>query len=81
MAQPNHKKHMIYKRDKWNMLTIEVQGSKLIAREISDQWGEETHEFRSRPALLNWAEQRFRKETFEGDEQERLQILEAIRQV
>jgi hypothetical protein len=31
--------------------------------------------------LLNWAEQRFRKETFEGDEQERLQILEAIRQV
>ncbi len=37
------KKHQIYKRDKWNMMTVEVNGRELILREISDEWGEETH--------------------------------------
>lgn len=32
------KKHVIYKHDKWNMLTVEVQGRHIVLREISDQW-------------------------------------------
>ena len=28
------KKHTIYKKDKWNMLTVEVNGKQLILREI-----------------------------------------------
>ncbi len=44
------KKHEIYKKDKWNMMTVEVQGRYIVLREISDQWGEETHTFMSRPS-------------------------------
>lgn len=75
------KKHEIYKRDKWNMLTVEVNGKNIIVREISDQWGEECHTFLSRPALIHWAENRFRKEDFAGNEEEYDQIMSALREV
>ncbi|WP_054955450.1 hypothetical protein [Paenibacillus dakarensis] len=75
------KKHEIYKKDKWNMMTVEVQGRYIILREISDQWGEETHTFMSRPALVQWAENRFSKEEYEGEEEEWQRIMNAIKQV
>lgn len=75
------KKVQIYKRDKWNMMNVEVHGKTIILREISDQWGEEAHSFLSRPALMNWVEQRFSEEKFSGEEEERLEIIEAFRQV
>jgi hypothetical protein len=63
------KKHTIYKKDNWNMMTIEVQGRKIVLREISDEWGEETHDFLSRP-----------KERFET-EAEWEEIMNAFREV
>lgn len=75
------KQVQIYKKDKWNMLTVEINGKTLILREISDQWGEECHTFLSRPAMMHWAEERFSKEHFQGTEEERLQIMEAFRQI
>ncbi|WP_127586861.1 hypothetical protein [Paenibacillus koleovorans] len=75
------KKVQVYKRDKWNMVNVEVHGTRLIVREISDQWGEDNHEFLSRPALMHWAEHRFSAEKFDGDEEERLRILAAFREV
>lgn len=75
------KKVEIYKRDKWNMLNVEVHGKTIILREISDQWGEEAHEFLSRPAMMHWAEQRFAEDKFDGDEEERAAIIEAFKQV
>ncbi|MCM3038555.1 hypothetical protein M3201_02410 [Paenibacillus motobuensis] len=75
------KKHQIYKRDKWNMMTVEVQGKYIILREISDQWGEETHTFLSRPALMKWATDRFPKEDFVGREEEWKEIMDAFKLV
>ncbi|CDN45075.1 MULTISPECIES: hypothetical protein [Paenibacillus] len=75
------KKHQIYKRDKYNMLNVEVHGKTLIAREISDQWGEECFTFVSRPEMMHWAENRFRASDFVGREEERTAILEALREV
>jgi len=75
------KKHLIYKKDKWNMLSVEVDGKKLIVREISDRWGEDNHTFLSRPAMLEWAEQRFSKDQFDGTEEERQRILEEFRNI
>lgn len=75
------KKHQIYKTDKYNMLTVEVQGKTLIVREITDQWGEECHTFVSRPQLMHWAENRFRAEDFAGREEEREAIMNALREV
>ncbi|ASS64859.1 MULTISPECIES: hypothetical protein [unclassified Paenibacillus] len=75
------KKHQIYKRDKYNMLNVEVHGKTLIAREISDQWGEECFTFVSRPEMMHWAENRFRASDFAGREEERIAILEALREV
>lgn len=75
------KKHQIYKQDKYNMLTVEVQGKTLIVREISDQWGEECHTFVSRPEMMHWAENRFRPEKFEGSEEELKAIMDALREV
>lgn len=81
MSQNVFKTHQIYKLDKWNMLNVEVHGTRLIVREISDQWGEDNYEFLSRPALMHWAENRFAADRFEGSEEERQRILEAFRQV
>ncbi|UQZ82844.1 hypothetical protein SK3146_02004 [Paenibacillus konkukensis] len=75
------KKHLIYKKDKWNMLTVEVNGKTLILREISDQWGEECHTFLSRPAMMHWVEERFPKEQFEGSEEEWTAIMQAFKEV
>ncbi|WP_019638804.1 hypothetical protein [Paenibacillus fonticola] len=75
------KKHEIYKKDKWNMMFVEVQGKSLVLREISDQWGEDSHVFLSRPALMSWAEQRFPKEEFAGREDEWNDIMNAFKQV
>ncbi|MCQ6558522.1 hypothetical protein [Paenibacillus mendelii] len=75
------KKHQIYKTDKYNMLTVEVQGKTLIVREISDQWGEECHTFVSRPQMLHWAENRFRPQDFVGREEELQSIMEGFRAI
>ncbi|NRF90738.1 hypothetical protein HQN89_06820 [Paenibacillus frigoriresistens] len=79
----NHpfKKHVIYKKDKWNMLNVEVQGSKIVLTEITDQWGEECHTFIGRPAMLHWANERFAKDKFEGTEEERQAIMDAFKEV
>lgn len=75
------KKHVIYKKDNWNMLTVEVQGRYIVLREISEQWGEECHNFLSRPALMHWAEQRFPKEEFAGREEEWNELMLRFKQV
>ncbi|MDQ0058452.1 MULTISPECIES: hypothetical protein [Paenibacillus] len=75
------KKHEIYKTDKYNMLTVEVQGKTLIVREISDQWGEDCHTFVSRPEMLHWAENRFRPSDFVGKEDELAAIMAAFKEV
>lgn len=75
------KKHEIYKRDKWNMMTVEVQGKYIVLREISDQWGEECHTFLSRPALMQWVNNRFPKEEFIGKEEEWDSIMKAFKEV
>lgn len=75
------KKYEIYKKDKWNMMHAEVQGRSIIVREISDQWGEETHMFQSRPEMMNWVEQRFAPGRFEGSEEELAQIMDAFKEV
>ncbi|GIO52597.1 MULTISPECIES: hypothetical protein [Paenibacillus] len=75
------KKHEIYKKDKWNMMTVEVQGRYIVLREISDQWGEETHTFMSRPAMMQWVNNRFPKEDYQGNEDEWRQIMNAFKEV
>jgi len=75
------KKHSIYKKDNWNMLTVEVNGKSLMVREISDQWGEESQTFLSRPAMMNWVEQRFPKKSYEANLDEWEEIMAAFREV
>lgn len=75
------KKHEIYKTDKYNMLTVEVQGKTLIVREISDQWGEDCHTFVSRPEMLHWAQNRFRTSDYAGREEELEAIMTALKNV
>lgn len=75
------KQVQIYKKDKWNMMSVEINGKTLILREISDQWGEDSHTFLSRPAMMHWAEERFSQESFDGTEEERKQILDAFRKI
>lgn len=76
-----HSKHLIYKKDNWNMLTVEVHGRQLVLREISDQWGEDCHTFISRPEMMAWVERRFPKSDYVGNESEWEEIMEAFRQV
>jgi hypothetical protein len=75
------KKHVIYKTDNYNMLTVEVQGKTLIVREISDQWGEDTHTFISRPELMHWAKNRYRAADYAGREEELEAIMTALKEV
>jgi hypothetical protein len=70
----------IYKLDKWNMMMVEIIGTKYTVREISTQWGEDTHTFLSRHALLQFAEQRFAGE-FDAGEAERQRILSLFRDI
>jgi hypothetical protein len=75
------KKHNIYKRDKWNMMNVEVHGTKIVLTEITDQWGEESYTFMGRPAMKNWAKERFSKERFDGTEEELTAIMQAFDEV
>jgi hypothetical protein len=75
------KTHQIYKKDKWNMLTVEVSGKTIIVREISDQWGEESHTFLSRPALMHWVEERFSRDRYEGTDEEFEEMMKNFREV
>lgn len=75
------KTRQIYKKDKWNMMTVEVNGTRFVLREISDQWGEECHTFLSRPALMKWANERFPKEQFSGNEEEWNAIMAAFKEI
>jgi hypothetical protein len=74
-------KHLIYKTDKWNMMTVEVVGRTLTLREISDQWGEECHTFVSRPEMMNWVNKRFNADDYIGKEEEYNQIITAFRDI
>jgi hypothetical protein len=75
------KKHSIYKKDNWNMLTVEVNGKSLMVREISDQWGEESQTFLSRPAMMHWVEHRFPKSDYTDNLQEWEDLMKAFREV
>lgn len=75
------KKHFIYKTDKWNMMFVEEDGKSLVLHEISDQWGEDCHTFLSRPAMLQWAEERFSPDRFHGSEAEKEAIMAMFRQI
>lgn len=81
MKNQGVKKHTIYKTDKWNMLTVEVNGKSLIVREISDQWGEDCYTFLSRPEMMRWVEERFPKDKYEGTEEEWEAMMQAFREV
>lgn len=72
------KKHLIYKKDKWNMLTIEVQGRNIVVRELSTEWGEDCRVFLGRPELLDWANKRFSPDDFAGDQAEYERVMQAI---
>lgn len=74
-------KHVIYKLDNYNMLTVEVQGKTLVVREISDQWGEECHKFLSRAEMMNWAENRFVASDFPQGEEQLREILNNLRSI
>ncbi|MDB4866597.1 MAG: hypothetical protein JWR03_930 [Cohnella sp.] len=74
-------KHTVYKHDNYNMLTVEVQGKTLVVREISDQWGEDTRHFVSRPEMMDWAEKRFRPEDFPGGEEEFRRMMDTLRSI
>lgn len=71
----------IYKHDKWNMMHVEVRGKQIIVREISDQWGEETHQFLARPEMMHWVEHRFSPERFEGENTEREALIAKFREI
>ncbi|MBB6735073.1 hypothetical protein [Cohnella zeiphila] len=74
-------KHVIYKHDSYNMLTVEVQGKTLVVREISEQWGEECHKFLSRAEMMDWAERHFRAEDFPRGEDQLRETLAALRDI
>jgi hypothetical protein len=71
----------IYKHDKWNMMKVEIIGTRYTVREISSEWGEECHQFLSRHELLHFAEQRFAPAVFQGDEAERARILQLFKEL
>lgn len=75
------KKYQIYKTDKYNMLSVEVQGKTIIAREISDQWGEECHTFVARPEMMHWAQNRFRAADYVGREDELAEIMARFKEI
>lgn len=72
---------VIHSEDKWNKIQVEMKGSKIIVSEISSYWGEETHTFLSRPALMEWVQRRFTEEQFAGSEEERQQVIEKFKQI
>jgi len=75
------KKIQIYKKDKWNMINVEVRGREIEVVEISDQWGEDSHIFNSRSELRHWVDDRFASDRFNGSEEERIAIIEEFYKV
>ncbi|WCK52768.1 hypothetical protein PP175_15190 [Aneurinibacillus sp. Ricciae_BoGa-3] len=75
------KKHIIYKRDNWNMMTAEADGARVIIREISSEWGEDTYIFNSRHEMMNWAGQHFAAQDYIGRDEEYNQIMETFRSI
>ena len=63
------------------MLTVEVHGRSLVVREISQEWGEESHTFVSRPEMMEWVHRRFPAADFQGNEEEYEQIMDAFKEV
>lgn len=63
------------------MINVEVHGKTIKLSEISDQWGEDTHTFMGRPEMMQWVEQRFSSHSFTGEEEERLEIINAFKQI
>jgi hypothetical protein len=57
--------HTIYKEDKWNMITAEVEGSRITVREISTEWGEDTYVFNGRHEMMDWAEKHFAPDKYD----------------
>jgi hypothetical protein len=74
-------KHEIYKQDKWNMILAEVKGTKIEVREISTEWGEEKFIFHSRPEMMHWVENKFKRENYSGQEEVYEQIVDNFRNV
>jgi hypothetical protein len=75
------KKLQIYKKDKWNMVNVEVRGREVEVIEISDQWGEDSRTFYSRPELMHWVHERFAPDRFDGPEEERIRIIGEFEQI
>jgi hypothetical protein len=80
-SSPHIKKHTIYKKDKWNMMFVEVHGKSLVLREISDQWGEDCRTFLSRPEMMKWAHERFPRERYADSPEEYEAIMNAFAEV
>ncbi|MFT9846103.1 CBM20 domain-containing protein [Aneurinibacillus sp. REN35] len=57
--------HTIYKEDKWNMITAEMEGVRIIVREISTEWGEDTYVLNGRHELMDWAKKHFTQDKYE----------------
>ncbi|MBP1933776.1 hypothetical protein [Ammoniphilus resinae] len=73
--------HVILKKDNWNMILVDVKGTKIEVREISTEWGEEKHVFHSRPELMNWVHSHYRAVDYVGQEEEYEQIIENFSKV
>lgn len=73
--------HTIYKEDKWNMITVELDGSKITLREISTLWGEDTYTFHSRHELMDWVKGHYKKENYVGREEVLAAIMENFNQL
>ncbi|GEN34336.1 hypothetical protein [Aneurinibacillus danicus] len=71
------KMHVIYKEDKWNMITAEVEGSRITVREISTEWGEDTYVLNGRHELLDWAKKHFTPDKYDNS----AEILEKLQQI
>ena len=64
------------------MMKVEQIGTKYTVREISTEWGEETHVFLSRHELAHFAQQRFAVATNSlFDETERARILSLFQDI
>ncbi|WP_027417668.1 hypothetical protein [Aneurinibacillus terranovensis] len=75
------KKHIIYKQDNWNMMTVEAEGAKITVREISTEWGEDTYIFTTRHEMMEWAKSRFLPEDYVGREDDYNQIMESFKNI
>jgi hypothetical protein len=75
----SRKKLNVYTIDKWNQMNIHQHGRRYVVSEINSYEGEYTYDFLSHQEMMQWAEQRFSPENFQGSEEEREAILEKFR--